>query len=407
MSQETTKKYAALFEPFTFPNGTTFSNRFSLNPITTNASSDEGYITEEETDYAERRAKSAPLQFTTGTYIEDYAQLFEYGPSARTDDHIYGLSKLADAMQKDGAKAILQLAHAGRFAKISLNDYGVVYGPSHMHLNTPFSHDVLEMSKRKIRHVVNDYAEATRRAIKAGFAGIEISNAQRLLPQQFFSPFSNEREDEYGPQSIENRSRFGVEIMAAVQKVVEEEQADDFIIGFRGTPEETRGDEVGYSVEEFIDYVERLLEVADVQYFAIASWGRGIYLNEVRGGEHKGRLVNEVIYDHFKGRLAIIATGGINSPDTALEALENADMVGMSSAFVTEPDFVQKLENGNENNINLDMNMDELDDLAIPRRAFKDLVEFMDLGESLPEAAREKLRELNDQDSPSYFKEYK
>lgn len=401
------KKYHPLFEPIILPNGIQLANRFTLNPITTNASSLEGYVTEEETAYAKRRSNSAPLQITTAAYIEDYAQLFEYGPSIRDDSFIYGLSKWAEAMKSSGAKAILQLTHAGRFAKVTLKDYGVVYGPSAMHLNTPVEHDVLAMSKRKIKHVIDQYAQATRRAIEAGFDGVEISNAQRLLPQQFFSTFSNQRDDEYGAGSVENRARFGVEVMEAVQKVIDESGRDDFILGFRGTPEETRGDQIGYTVDEFNQYFDMMMEVSNIQYYAIASWGKDIYLNTVRAENHNGELVNKVVRDHIDGRVPTIATGGINSPEKALEALENADMVGMSSVFVTEPDFVNKLEAGKADEIDLGLTLEELPDLAIPQRAFKDLVEFMDFGGSLPKETRDEFRKLADQDTTSYFKEFK
>lgn len=407
MMSQPTEKYQSLFEPIELANGVTLANRFSLNPITTNASSKEGYVTEEETAYAKRRSKSAALQVTTAAYIEDYGQLFEYGPSITDDKFIYGLSKWAEALKQNGSKAILQLTHAGRFAKVSLKDFGAVYGPSAMHLNTPIEHDVIPMSKRKIKQVIDQYANATRRAIEAGFDGVEISNAQRLLPQQFFSPFSNQREDEYGPQSVENRARFGVEVMAAVQNVIDEHATDEFILGFRGTPEETRGDNIGYTVEEFNEYFDLMLEVCQIDYYAIASWGKDIYLNKVRAGKHKGEYVNAVVKEHVAGRCPVIATGGINTPDKALEAFENADMVGMSSVFVTEPDFVTKLEQGKEDEIDLGITLEELPQLAIPKRAFKDLVEFMDLGGSLPKEARDKFRELADQDPTSYFKEFK
>src|SRR5699024_11913580 len=113
------------------------------------------------------------------------------------------------------------------------------------------------------------------------------------------------------------------------------------------------------------------------------------------------------VYDHINGRVTVIATGGINDPDRALEALENADMIGMSSVFVTEPDFVQKLENGKEDDIGLGFELDELSGLAIPRRAVKDLIEFMDFGGSLPHETRDELRKLTQQDETSYFKEFK
>lgn len=404
----TQDKYYALFQPLTLPNGIQLANRFSLNPITTNSSSREGFITEEDINYALRRAESAPLHITTAAYIEDYGQLFEYGPSIRDDRFIYGLSKWAEAIQSQGAKGIIQLTHAGRFARTTLQDYSITYGPTEMDLQTPVPHRSYAMSQRKIDHVIAQYAEAARRAIRAGFAGVEISNAQRLLPQQFFSKFSNHRTDKYGSQSIENRARFGVEITAAIQKVVEEEKASDFIIGFRGTPEEVRGNQIGYTVEEFNEYVDRLLDVADLQYYAIASWGRNIYQNTIRAeGSNQGRLVNEVVYDHFKGRLPIIATGGINSPDVALEALQHADMVGLSSVFVTEPDFVTKLQAGQLDEIDTSLNPDRVPDLAIPQRAFKDLVEFFDFGESLSQETRDTLRKMANQTEVSYFKEYK
>ena len=75
--------------------------------------------------------------------------------------------------------------------------------PSPMTLHSPIKHDVLEMSVEKIHDVIQQYADATSRAIQAGFDGVEISVAQRLLIQTFFSTFSNQRHDQYGVDSLE------------------------------------------------------------------------------------------------------------------------------------------------------------------------------------------------------------
>ncbi len=391
---KTTEQYKPLFEPIHLPNGIKLDNRFVLSPMITNSSTAEGYVTEEDVAYAERRATSAPLQVTGAAYIEEYAQLFEYGFSIDDDRSIAGLKRLAQAMKKDGAKAIIQLTHAGRFAKISLRDFGVVYGPSEMQLNSPVKHTVLAMSKRKINHVITQYTDATRRAIQAGFDGVEVSGAQRLLIQTFLSTFSNERDDEYGGASIDNRSRFGVEVMQAVQKVIDEEAPENFILGYRGTPEETRGNEIGYSVEEYLYFMDRLMDVSNIQYLATASWGKNIYKQKVRQGTFKGEYMNQVVYEHVAGRIPVMATGGINSPEKALEALVFADMVGASTPFVTEPDFVIKLKEGRENEIDLGFTQEELADLAIPERAFKDIVELMDFGGSLSDETRTEIRKL-------------
>lgn len=388
-------KYQPLLTPFTFANGIHLDNRFVLSPMTTNSSTKEGFITNEDLKYAARRAHSAPIQVTGAAYIEPYGQLFEYGFSIDQDACIEGLTKLAQSMKKNGAKAIIQLTHAGRFANQAIINYQTVYGPSAMKLNSPIPHEVIEMSIPKIKEVIQQYADATKRAILAGFDGVEISGAQRLLIQTFFSTFSNQRHDEYGCDTLENRARFGIEVLDAVQSVIQQYAPKEFILGYRGTPEETRGNEIGYSIEEFIQYMEWLTQRNDIHYFAIASWGQNIYQNTVRSqGKHQGKLINKVIYEHFKGKLPIMATGGINSPDKALEALQYADMVGMSAPFVTEPDFVQKLKAGRENGIDLSVTAEDLDELAIPHAAFKDIVRMMDYGKGLSQATRDELRKL-------------
>ncbi|PAV28148.1 NADH-dependent flavin oxidoreductase [Virgibacillus profundi] len=391
---KTTEQYRPLFKTIVLPNGIELDNRFVLSPMITNSSTVEGYVTQEDLAYAQRRACSAPLQITGAAYIEEYGQLFEYGFSIDDDRSIDGLKKLAGAMKKDGAKAIIQLTHAGRFSKISLKDFGVVYGPSKMNLKSPVEHTVLPMTKRKIGHVITQYADATRRAIKAGFDGVEISSAQRLLIQTFLSTFSNQRDDEYGVQTIENRSRFGIEVVEAVQKVIDEEAPADFILGFRATSEETRGNEIGYSVEDFLYFMDRIMEVANIQYLATASWGKNIYKQTIRQGNFKNEFMNQVVYEHIAGRIPVMATGGINTPEKALEAFQFSDMVGASTPFVTEPGFVTKLKEGREDEINLGFSPEELADLAIPESAFKDIVELMDIGGSLSEGARQNLRKL-------------
>ena len=393
---KTTKKYQPLFETVILPSGVKLDNRFVLSPMITNSSTKKGMVTNEDISYAIRRKDSAPLQITGAAYIEKYGQLFEYGFSIDSDASIPGLKKIAEAMTSGGAKAIIQLTHAGRFSKISLERYSTVYGPSAMNLKTPIEHKVIPMDKGKIKSVIEDYAEATRRAIKAGFSGVEISGAQRLLIQTFFSTFSNKRDDEYGGNTLDNRMRFGLEVLAGVQKVIDEEAPKGFILGYRGTPEETRGHEIGYSVEEFLTFMDKAMEVANIDYLATASWGKNIYKQTIRQGKYKGKLMNEVVYNYINGRTKVMATGGINSPDKALEALQFSDMIGASTPFVTEPEFVTKIKNGEEANINLGITEEEVTSLAIPDRAFKDMIELMDIGGSLSKETRQKLNQLRD-----------
>ncbi|MGC4388706.1 NADH-dependent flavin oxidoreductase, partial [Streptococcus suis] len=75
-----------------------------------------------------------------------------------------------------GAKAILQLTHAGRFSSHTLQRDKLVHGPSPMKLHAPFPHEVKELTIAELEELVEAYGQATRRAIEAGFAGVEISS---------------------------------------------------------------------------------------------------------------------------------------------------------------------------------------------------------------------------------------
>ena len=170
------ESYQALFTPLALNHKHQLANRFVLSPMVTNSSSKDGKVSQEDLDYAVRRAGSAPLQITGAAYIQEEGQLFEYGFSVAADADVEGLSALACAMQSKGAKAILQLTHAGRFASHALQRDGVVYGPSAMSLQSPFPHQVKELTVAEIDEIIEAYGQATRRAIEAGFAGVEISS---------------------------------------------------------------------------------------------------------------------------------------------------------------------------------------------------------------------------------------
>lgn len=377
-------KFKPLFEPYKL-NNFTLKNRFVLSPMTLSLASKDGFMTPEETEYAKRRAHSAPLQISGGTYFDEYGQLFEFGYSAKSDDYIESLKQLRDAMKTPENKVILQLAHAGKFSQASLRKYGHLYGPSYEHNFYPFEHEVFELTKEQIKQIIEDYGNATIRAIKAGFDGVEISMAQRLLIQTFFSKIVNKRNDEYSSETFENRSRLAREILTKIRSTIDEYAPKDFMFGFRATPEETYGGELGYTIEEFCQLTDLAIDLGKIDYLAIASWGHDIYLNKVRSEcKYKGELVNKVIYEHINQRIAVISSGGINNPEKCLEALKYSDLVGLSSVFVADPEFVQKIEQDKLADINLSVSFDQLKDLAIPEQSFKGIANMFSYCETIP-----------------------
>ncbi|WP_067142500.1 NADH-dependent flavin oxidoreductase [Oceanivirga salmonicida] len=384
-----------LFNSLKLPNGVVLENRFVLSPMVTNSSTKKGFVTEEDLKYAKRRAKSAPMQITGAAYVDEYGQLFEFGFSAAKDEDIEGLKKLANVMKSENGLAILQLTHAGRFSSHTLAKHGFVYGPSEMKLNFPINHEVKKLTVKQIENLVKAYENATIRAIKAGFDGIEISSAQRLLIQTFFSKFSNERLDEYGCKTLKSRSKFALDILKAVQKVINENAPKNFIFGFRATPEETRGNQIGYSIDEFMEFLRLVVKDINLDYLAIASWGHDVFRNKVRSsGKYYGQLINKVIKENFKN-IPVMANGGINTYDKIKEALNYVDLVGLSTPLVVDPEFLQKIKEGRTQDINFKITFSDLESLAIPKASFKDIVPLMDYGESIPKETRELFRKLS------------
>ncbi|MDV5975967.1 UNVERIFIED_CONTAM: NADH-dependent flavin oxidoreductase [Streptococcus canis] len=395
------ERFRPLFKPLILPNGSRLDSRFVLSPMVTNSSTKNGYVTQDDVSYALRRAESAPLQITGAAYVDPYGQLFKYGFSVAKDADIPGLKKLAQAMKAKGAKAVLQLTHAGRFASQTLANYGFVYGPSYMQLRSPQPHEVKPLTGQQIEELIAAYAQAAWRAIQAGFDGVEVSSAQRLLIQSFFSTFSNQRTDSYGGQSLASRAKLTLEVLQAVHRVIKQETPDGFIFGFRATPEETRGHNIGYAIEDFLQLMDWALEVAELDYLAIASWGHHVFRNTVRSpGSYYGQLVNQVVWEHLNNRLPVMAIGGINTPEKAIEALAHSDFVGVSTSLVVDPEFAHKIKEGREEAICLRIRPEDLASLAIPQASFKDIVPLMDYGESLPEESRELFRSL-----AQYYKE--
>ncbi|AQS53585.1 putative oxidoreductase [Jeotgalibaca dankookensis] len=191
-----TNNYKALLESFKLPNGATLPNRIAMSPMLVLASTAEGEITEEDLSYFDKRSQVAGMLITGAASVSKGGRGAEKQINVSTDEIIPGLKKLAETMKKDGNKAILQLHHAGREAIAAYESYGQVVAPSA--IDFPFlPYTPKELSHEEILTIIKEFGEATERAIKAGFDGVEIHGANHYLIQQFFSSYSNTREDEW------------------------------------------------------------------------------------------------------------------------------------------------------------------------------------------------------------------
>ena len=135
-----------------------------------------------------------------------------------TDKIIDPLTRLADTMHKHGAKIMIQATHMGRRSSFHGEHWPHLMSPSGVREPVHRGNaKIIEIEE--IRRIIGDFAAAAKRVKAAGMDGIEISAAHQHLIDQFWSKRSNHRTDEWGG-SLENRLRFGIEVLTAVREAV-------------------------------------------------------------------------------------------------------------------------------------------------------------------------------------------
>jgi 2,4-dienoyl-CoA reductase-like NADH-dependent reductase (Old Yellow Enzyme family) len=215
-----------LFTPIAI-RGITFRNRIAVSPMCQYSSND-GFANDWHLVHlGSRAAGGAALVFTEATAVEARGRISPSDLGIWKDEHIGNLSRIAAFVKSQGAVPGMQIAHAGRKASVRVPweggapiplDQGgwQTVAPSAI----PFRHGdpaPAELRRGEIRNIVDAFAAAARRARTAGFEVLEIHGAHGYLINEFLSPVSNHRTDDYGG-SFENRIRFALEIAEAVRR---------------------------------------------------------------------------------------------------------------------------------------------------------------------------------------------
>lgn len=205
---------AKLFEPMTIKE-TTFKNRIVMAPMCMYQSDrEDGTITDwHRIHYPTRAVGGTGLIILEATAVQPQGRISSRDLGIWADAHVDGLAELVRLIQKNGAKAGIQLAHAGRKATVD----GDIQAPSALAFNDSYKTPI-EMSKAAITETVEAFRQAAIRADRAGFDVIELHGAHGYLLNEFLSPLTNQRTDEYGGSS-ENRYRFLREVIDAVNEV--------------------------------------------------------------------------------------------------------------------------------------------------------------------------------------------
>lgn len=264
---------------------------------------------------------------------------------AHSDDFLPGLTKLSDAIKGGGARSVIQLNHSGRYNYSFFTNGKTPIAPSPI-ASRLTREEPREMTKEDIDQVIKSFGEAALRAKKAGFDAVEVLNGTGYLISEFLSHLTNQREDEYGG-SLENRMKFGLEVMAEVRKmtggdypIIVRMNGNDFMQGGQGR-------------EELKEYARALVRENLVDALCInVGWHEArvpqIVTSVPRGAfAYLAKGIKDIV------DVPVIASHRINDPELAREMIGDdlCDMVAMGRSLIADPNLPNKAKAGKESEL--------------------------------------------------------
>lgn len=356
-----------LLSPFRFSNGITLKNRMVMAPMTNFSSNPDGTVTDAEVYYYARRSAGVSMVITACTYVTANGKGFHGEFGGDRDEMIPSLRRIAEAIQQQGAKAILQIFHGGRMCPPELVPNGEIVSASDIPaerggVSTEEPNiNPRALTEEEVQEMIKAFGETTRRAIEAGFDGVEIHGANSYLIQQFFSPHSNRREDRFGG-SLEKRMTFPLEVVNEVKRVVRESAQSPFLIGYRFSPEEP--ETPGITMGDTLKLIDALAD-KDLHYLHVSLMD--FFSTPHRGVEDLSKSRIEYLLETINDRVPLIGVGSIYTAEDARKAFATGvPLLALGRELIIDPDWVQKISENRENEIVTKINKEKQKELVIP-----------------------------------------
>lgn len=330
----------ALLNPITLAGGLELKNRVWMAPMTrSRANNPENKPFEIQEKYYAQRA-SAGLIITEGSQVSKEGVGYINTPGIYSQEQIEGWKGVTKAVHDKGGKIFIQIWHVGRISHPDFHNGKLPLAPSAINPNqksyTPegFKDTVTPkaMTLEEIKQTIQDFKNAGKNAMEAGFDGIEIHSSNGYLLHQFFNATSNVRTDEYGG-SIENRAKILFEIIDALKEIMPEQK-----IGLRLNP--SLDGVFGITADEetipTFEYIVKKLNEYDLAYLHLSE-----PFTDVSG---KSYLVSQIA-KHFrplyKGTLVINAGFTQEKGNKVIED-GDADAVAFGTLYIANPDLVER-----------------------------------------------------------------
>lgn len=314
--------------------GVRLRNRICIPPMVVWAATEEGLVTDYILDHY-RSLQGAGLTIVEATAVAPEGRLARRQIGAFREEHLPGLTALAEAIAASGSVPGIQIHHAGRQTSKE-NTFGLeLVAPSSI---TTGKDMPMALDKEGINALLQSFAEAADRVVRAGFRVVEIHGAHGYLISQFLSPAANHRTDIYGGE-LENRARFALEALALVRKAVGKRA----LLSMRlGVVDSAPG---GLTLAEGIQ-VARWLETLGIDLLHVSSGIGGIPEGVKPESSPYSPLLHlaQSVKRHVK--IPVIGVGGIRTPEQAEQALADnmADLIAVGKAHLADPKWSLKAQ---------------------------------------------------------------
>ena len=313
-------------------------NRIVMPPIATYQSTEDGYVTQDMLEYYGKRAKSGRLSMiiTEHSYICLEGKAKANQLSIAHDECIEGLSSLVDVIHQNGTKAMAQINHAGSAAPSNVTGCKAVSASCIILPTSPMMGDGCEpdeLSIEMINRIIHEFAQAAGRAKAAGYDAVEIHSAHAYLLNQFYSPLTNHRTDEYGGCLV-NRLRIHREVIKEVRKIV----GSDFPISVRlGGCDYC---ENGSTISDCV-YACKMFEAESVDMINITG---GMCRYTRKGHNEPGYFGDMSSAVKKEVSIPIMLAGGVHTAVQADELLKNgsADLIGIGRELLKNPYWAEE-----------------------------------------------------------------
>jgi dimethylglycine catabolism A len=266
-----------------------------------------------------------------------------------TDRVIEPLSRLSEAVHRHGMKIMIQATHMGRRSAFASDPWPHLVSPSGVR-EPVHRGNAKAIEIEDIRRIVQDFATAAMRVQSSGMDGIEISAAHQQLIDQFWSPRTNMRTDEYGG-SLENRMRFGIEVLTSIREAV----GRDFCVGLRMCADEFHDD--GLDHDMLKEIAQAMSETGLIDFISVIGSGADTH-NKLANCMPPMALPPEPFVHLAAGiksvsRVPILHAQGIRdiTQSERILAAGMVDMVGMTRAQIADPHMMEKIRDDREDQV--------------------------------------------------------